>query len=85
LAAVVNPLPVAGDGDVEIISMDAADLFALIVGRPPHEGPLVLASVEDVFVDDTGHDVEVRVSADPRMGPSSSPMLIMPLESGSGR
>jgi hypothetical protein len=85
LAVVIEPLPVAADDDVEIFSMDAADLAALIVGRPPYQGPLVLASVEDVFIDDTGHDVEVRVSGDFRVGPSSPPMLIMPLDGGAGR
>jgi hypothetical protein len=83
--AAITPLPVAGEGDVELISMDAADILALIVGRPPHQGPLVLASADEVFVEDTGHDVEVRVSADFRAGPSSPPMLIMPLDNGPGK
>ena len=47
LPAVV-PIPVAGAADVEIVSVDAADLKALVVGQPPLAGPLVLADAGDV-------------------------------------
>src|SRR5262245_54111645 len=57
----VATLPVASADDIEIISMDAADIPALVVGEPPVRGPLLLASAADVTVDDTGHDVEVVI------------------------
>jgi hypothetical protein len=81
----VEPWSVATDDDVEILGMDAADLRALVVGQPPHRGPVELVSVDDVLIDDTGHDVEVRVTDTLRSGPTSSPMIIMPLEGLAGR
>ena len=81
----IEPWPVASDADVEIISMDASDTRALVVGRPPHSGPLVLATAEEVAIDDTGHDVEVRIPDDWKVGQPAAPMIIMPLASGASK
>jgi hypothetical protein len=80
-----EPWPVAADSDVEIISMDGGDVSALAVGRPPQTGPLELASLDEVLIDDTGHDVEVKVPQDLRPGQSVGPMIIMPLDVTAGR
>jgi hypothetical protein len=45
---VVEPFPVAEPGDVTIISMDARDVAALVVGEPPVGGDLEFARPEDV-------------------------------------
>jgi hypothetical protein len=46
-----EPFPVASAEDVTIISMDAHDMGALVVGQPPvQEGPLEMASRNDVKV-----------------------------------
>ncbi len=68
------------DGDVEIISMDAGDVPALIVGEPPVRGPLMLASAQDVTVDDTGHDVEVVVPDPDLPSQRTAPMMMVPLD-----
>jgi anti-sigma factor RsiW len=50
-ASAEEPFPVASAEDVTIISMDAHDLGALVVGQPPvQEGPLEMASRDDVKV-----------------------------------
>jgi hypothetical protein len=62
---------VATTDDVEIISINAADVSALVVGRPPVTGPLVLASAGDVTIHDAGNDVElIRPEENPE-GPSA--------------
>jgi hypothetical protein len=73
-----EPWAIAVDNEVEIISMDAADLLALVVGRPPHDGLLELASRDDVLIDDTGHDVDVHIANTIHLGQPVSPMIIMP-------
>jgi hypothetical protein len=72
-------LPVATSEDVDIVSMDAGDAGALVVGDLPVQGPLELASAEDVTVDDTGHDVEVIIRDPDRPG-SPPPMIMVPLD-----
>ena len=65
--------------------MDASDDRAIVVGRRPFSGPLILATAGEVYIDDTGHDVEVRVPEDWKGGQPAAPMIIMPLDSGTGR
>jgi hypothetical protein len=45
---VAEPLEVASDADVHIVSMDGDDVDALVTGEPPLSGPLVLASPGEV-------------------------------------
>lgn len=52
----VLPLPVASDHDIEILSMEDSDIAALIVGKPPILGELVLASAEDISEIETAAD-----------------------------
>jgi hypothetical protein len=47
---VVQPFPVADVGDVTIISMDARDVAALVVGELPVSGDLEFARPEDIHV-----------------------------------
>jgi anti-sigma-K factor RskA len=74
------PLPVATSEDVDIISMDAGDIGALVVGDPPVQGPLELASAEDVTVDDTGQDVNVIIRDPDQPGSPPPPMMMVPLD-----
>jgi hypothetical protein len=57
--ATVEVLPVASDGDVEILSIEGGDVGALVVGQPPVQGQLMLASADDVTVEKSGRDVQV--------------------------
>jgi len=45
-----EPFPVAGADDVTIISMDARDVFALVVGEPPVGDDLEFARPEDIRI-----------------------------------
>lgn len=47
---VEEPFPVVEAGDVTIVSMDARDVAALVVGEPPVSGELVFARPEDIRV-----------------------------------
>lgn len=76
---VTKRLPVAGDDDVEIVSMDAADMRAVIVGIPPLRGPFVLAGPGDVSVENVEKDIDGMV---PRMNMDDAPgapMIVAPL------
>jgi hypothetical protein len=53
---VVHVLRVAGDEDVEILSMDAVDIGSLVVGEPPIRGPFVLAAPGDVVLENIAPD-----------------------------
>jgi hypothetical protein len=78
---VPEPWPVASNDDVELVSVDRGDYDALVVGVPPLRGPIQLASAEDVFVADTGHDVEV---IRPEEGQAGGHMIVWP-SVGSGK
>jgi len=77
--------PVASDAEVEILSLHGSDLSAVVVGQVPHRGPLILAAADEITIDDTGHDVEVRVPDGLRGGAAGAPMIIMPLDFRQGR
>lgn len=47
---VEEPFPVAEDADVSIVSMDARDLDAIVVGEPPVAGDVEFARAEDIRV-----------------------------------
>jgi anti-sigma factor RsiW len=79
----VTPLPVATAEDVEVLSIEGADVAALVVGTPPVQGPLTLASADDVTVDKTGSDVEVAKPAEVAHGhapPPPAPMIMFPTD-----
>src|SRR5262249_8962382 len=50
-AARLLPFPVAAADDVDIISIEEADVNALVVGDPPVRGVLKLAAAEDVSLE----------------------------------
>jgi len=79
IAAEEEPYPVASAEDVEINSMDHADVVALVVGEPPLREPLVLVSPRDISVESVEPDVD-GVFPDMRLldGPVT-PMVRMPL------
>jgi len=65
--------------------MEGGDVGALVVGEPPVQGPLTLASADEVTVDNSGHDVQiVRPTPEPHPGSHSRheapPMFIMPTD-----
>jgi hypothetical protein len=71
-------LPVAGGGDVTILSMDGTDAGALVIGQPPVAGPLDLAS---------GGDVQMLKAEPPGAVPAvwkdgDSPLLLVPRKPG---
>jgi hypothetical protein len=76
----VKMLRVASDADVEVVSMDAADVDILVVGDPPLRGPFVLAGPGDVSLDSIEPDPtdgmmpEIRMENNPH-----GPMIVAPL------
>jgi hypothetical protein len=54
--AALHVLRVAGDEDVEIVSMDAVDIGQLVVGEPPIRGAVVLAAPGDVVLENIAPD-----------------------------
>jgi anti-sigma factor RsiW len=70
------PLPVATTDDVEILSIEGGDVGALVVGKLPVQGPLNLASADDVKVDKTGSDVQVSKTPEAPHGQLPGPMII---------
>jgi anti-sigma factor RsiW len=75
-------LPVASPDDVEVLSIDAGDVGALVVGRPPVQGPLVLASADDVTVHDTGRDVNIVTPEAAPPNQPARPMIMVPADPG---
>jgi len=73
-------LPVASPDEVEVQSIDASDVGALVVGGPPVKGPLVLASADDITVDDTGRDVDIVNPEPPPPNQPAGPMIMVPAE-----
>ena len=78
-------LPVAAPDDVEVLSIDGGDVGALVVGRPPVQGPLVLASADDVTVHDSGRDVDIVNPEPPPPNQPAGPMIMVPADPGPGR
>ena len=79
------PLPVAAADDVEVLSIDAGDAGALVVGQPPVRGPLVLASADDVTVDGSGRDVDIVNPDPPPPNQPAAPMIMVPADPVQGR
>jgi anti-sigma factor RsiW len=83
-----TPLPVATADDVEILSIEGGDVRALVVGEPPVQGPLTIASADDVTLDKTGPDVEVAKAAEHgphgHQPPPPAPMIMFPTDQSRG-
>jgi len=77
-----GPFPFMTDDDVEIISMDAGDVPALVVGEPPRKGVLVMASADDVTVHESGEDVEVHMPDAKDQGSPAWPLVLVPADPG---
>ncbi len=73
-----EPYPVASGHDVEIVSIEDADLSGLVVGEPPVHGPLRLASADDVWLESVDPAPDGMVPY-VRMG-EPSPMIVAPLD-----
>lgn len=84
----VRVLRVAGDDDIEIISMEAADIDILVVGQPPVRGPFVLAMPGDVILESIGPDPTDGMMPQVRNMEQSNPdgpMILAPLGLASNR
>ena len=79
-----EPLPVAGPGDVTVLSIDARDAAGLVVAAPPVQEPIVLASQDDVSVMDVKayRDDDGRV---PHIGEGEVPMIVAASFAGAAR
>lgn len=77
----VNPFAVVSDNDVEILSMDAGDADALVVGEVPMHGPVVLAGPGDVILDSLVPDEGMETPMQMGMGNSpdngDGPMIVV--------
>jgi hypothetical protein len=78
VAAPVEPWPVVSSDDVDIVSLHAADRAVLVVGVPPLEGGLELASADDVEMDSEPADAGMVVVQGKSEPPQ--PMLVTPVE-----
>jgi hypothetical protein len=81
---VSHVLRVAGDDDIEICSMDAADIDLLVVGEPPMRGPFVLVAAGDIVLEHLAPDPgDGMMPITPGMNVSTSnldgPMIVAPL------
>jgi hypothetical protein len=88
LISVVQVLRVAGDEDVEIISMDAVDIGALVVGEPPIRGPFVLAAPGDVVLENIAPDPVdgmKPIAGGMNTNTLDGPMILAPLGVASNR
>lgn len=74
----VAVLPVLTGDEVEIISMDAADVAALVVGELPRRAPLVMASVDEVTVHEAGEDVEILMPDENDQDSPAWPLVLVP-------
>jgi len=77
----VTPFPVVSEKDVEILSMDAADADALVVGELPMRGPVVLAGPGDVVLDhlqpDDGMEAPMQMGMGTTADNSDGPMIVV--------
>jgi anti-sigma-K factor RskA len=81
--ATVEPFPVASNEDVEIISIDAAGVAALVVGDLPLRNPIVLMGPGDIALKSVargreGSFPEVRLQPDTE----AAPMILGPVAAG---
>lgn len=70
--AVVEP------DDVEVVSMDASDTEAIVVGAPPVPGPFVLAAHDDITLDHLEAHAD-GMMPDFYVTEEGSPMLVVPM------
>ena len=77
----VTPFAVVADKDVEILSMDAADADALVVGELPMRGPVVLAGPGDVILDrllpDDGMEAPMQMGMGTTADNGDGPMIVV--------
>jgi hypothetical protein len=74
-----EPLALASQGDVEIISVAPEDMGALLVGEPPLREAVVLARSGDVTVQSVTPDVDGMLPDMAGMTGQTSPMIVVPL------
>ena len=69
-------LPIAADGDVVIESLRGNPSHALLIGDPHEAGPLALASVDDVRIEEAAV-VPAWPNGEPRvtLAPGDAPLL----------
>jgi anti-sigma factor RsiW len=79
--AEVVPFPVAAAQDVEIVSIDSADLKSLLVGQPPLRGLLELAGAGDVLLHFTELDEHSWVPEMERQE-GVTPIFMVPMRTG---
>jgi len=78
----VKVLPAVADDDVEIVSIDAADLGCLVVGEPPMRGPMVLVAAGDIVLERMEPDPVdgmIPPKASMNMNNPDGPMIMAPL------
>jgi hypothetical protein len=85
---VAQVLRVAGDDDVEIMSMEAEDIGQLVVGEPPMRAPFVLVAFGDIVLENLAPDPDdgmmpIAGGMNPTTTPNNlnGPMILAPLAS----
>ncbi|MFO0810996.1 MAG: hypothetical protein U0746_20395 [Gemmataceae bacterium] len=77
---VEEALALAGEDDIEIVSLPGADEDTIVVGRLPLDGPIVLATVADVALERVNRDTDgmMPIVQGMQAGPNA-PMIIAPM------
>lgn len=70
---------VLADDEVEIMSIQADDTAALVVGQPPVREPVVLAAAEDISLHNIEPDADGMVADMYQGEPSGPSMIVAPL------
>ncbi len=73
-----EPLVVAADADIEIVSIREADTERLVVGKPPLTGPVVLASSAEVVMEKMAQDANGQ-KARMMQAEANTPMVVAPV------
>jgi hypothetical protein len=77
--APVEPLALATTSDIDIVSIDDRDTGALVVGRPPLTGTIVLAAVGDVDLKGIQKEPDGMVPKSKMNDAGAAPMIIAPM------
>jgi len=70
---------VLADDEVEIMSIQAEDTAALVVGEPPVRDPVIMASAEDISLHNIEPDADGMIPDMYSREPSGPGMLVAPL------
>lgn len=75
----VEAFAIAGDDDIDIISLPGADADLLVVGKLPLDGAIVLATLSDIALINVAKDTDGMMPTVQMQAGPNSPMIICPM------